>query len=184
MKRLLFILMCTTVCTFCGPYTFEAIAQQAPSEAAKLSHEERAARRAERLAEFERTIDSVVMSHNFQFNPQSVEMLPAGSTQFLMNPNYMVTVLRGSVDGCLPYYTGYTPPYRYVLLNTGSPSLTDFVTQQTEDGWVVTFKCYLYASTQYTFHFDINKRYGGATLTITNPWYNAVQYSGTITKVY
>ena len=130
MKRLLFILMCTTVCTFCGPYTFEAIAQQAPSEAAKLSHEERAARRAERLAEFERTIDSVVMSHNFQFNPQSVEMLPAGSTQFLMNPNYMVTVLRGSVDVCLPYYTGYTPPYRYVLLNTGSPSLTDFVTQQ------------------------------------------------------
>lgn len=188
MKRLLFISVCILLCTFCGPYIGRAFAQQAPNEfpnySAKLTHEERAARRAERLAEFERTIDSVVMSHNFQFNPQSVEMLPAGSTQFLMNPNYMVTLLRGSLDVCLPYYTGYTPPYRYVLLNTGVPSISDFVTQQTEEGWVVTFKCYLYATTQYTFHFDINKRYGGATLTITNPWYNAVQYSGTITKVY
>ena len=183
MKRLLFILVCIAVYNICGPYTHVAYAQQAPLEFAKLSHEQRAARRAEKLAEFERTIDSVVMSHNFQFNPQSVEMLPAGSTQFLMNPNYMVTLLRGSVDVCLPYYAGYTPPYRYVLLNTGAPSITDFVTNQTQDGWEVNFKCYLYA-TQYTFHFDINKRYGGATLTITNPWYNAVQYSGTITKVY
>lgn len=182
MKRLFFILACIAFCNLCGPYA-AVYAQKAPLESAKLTHEQRAARRAEKLAEFERTIDSVVMSHNFQFNPQSVEMLPAGSTQFLMNPNYMVTVLRGSVDVCLPYYAGYTPPYRYVLLNTGAPSITDFVTNQTQDGWEVNFKCYLYA-TQYTFHFDINKRYGGATLTITNPWYNAVQYSGTITKVY
>lgn len=184
MKRLLFILTSIAVCTFCGPYVSKAYAQQAPSEPSTLSHEQRIARRAARLAEFERTIDSIVMSHTFQFNPQSVQMLPAGSTQFLMNPNYMVTVLRGSVDVCLPYYMGYTPPYRYVLLNTVAPSMSDFVTQQTDEGWVVSFKCYLYATTQYTFHFDINTRYGGATLTISNPWYNAVQYSGTITKVY
>ena len=184
MKRLLFIFASIVVCSNCGPCVFRAYSQQAPVELARLTPEQRAARRAERIAEFERAIDSIVLSHNFQFNPQSVEMLPAGNTRFLTNPNYMVTVLRGSVDVCLPYYTGYTPPYRYVLLNVGAPSLSDFVTQQTEDGWMVSFKCYLYATTQYTFHFDINKRYGGATLTITNPWYNAVQYSGTITQVY
>lgn len=194
MKRLFLSLFSIALCSYCGPYASSAFAQQAPllekesiieseSAYAKLTHEERAARRAERLAEFERAIDSIVMSHNFQFNPQSVQMLPAGTTRFLTNPNYMVTVLRGSVDVCLPYYVGYTPPYRYVLLNVGAPRLTDFITQQTDEGWIVSFKCYLYAS-QYNFHFDINKRYGGATLTITNQWYNAVQYSGTITKVY
>lgn len=184
MKRLLFIFVCIIVCSYCGPCTLRAYSQQPPMELTRLTPEQRAARRAEKIAEFEKAIDSIVLSHNFQFNPQSVEMLPAGNTQFLTNPNYMVTVLRGSVDVCLPYYMGYTPPYRYVLLNAGAPSLSDYITQQTEDGWMVSFKCYLYATTQYTFHFDINKRYGGATLTITNPWYNAVQYSGTITKVY
>ena len=119
MKRLLFILMSIVVCTFCGPYVSEAYAQQAPLEPAKLSHEQRIARRAARLAEFERTIDSIVMSHNFQFNPQSVQMLPAGSTQFLMNPNYMVTLLRGSVDVCLPYWRfgseyPLRPPYHHL----------------------------------------------------------------------
>ncbi len=64
------------------------------------------------------------------------------------------------------------------------PSVSDFVTKQTEEVWVVSFKTYLYASIEYTFTFEINSRHGSATLTISNTWYNPVQYTGTITRIY
>ena len=149
-----------------------------------MTHEERIAHRAERQAEFEKYIDSVVLSHNFEFNPQSVQMLPAGAMLFLSNPNYTVTLWRNSLDVCLPYWVGYTPPYRYVLLNTVTPNIGTIVTKQTDEGWNVSFRVNLYATDEYTFSFDINTHYGGATLTISNVWYNPVQYTGTITRVY
>lgn len=149
-----------------------------------MTHEERIAHRAERQAEFEKYLDSVVLSHNFEFNPQSAQMLPAGTMLFLSNPNYTVTLWRNSLDVCLPYWVGYTPPYRYVLLNTVTPNIGTIVTKQTDEGWSVSFRVNLYATDEYTFTFDINTRYGGATLTISNVWYNPVQYTGTITRVY
>ena len=36
----------------------------------------------------------------------------------------------------------------------------------------------------YTFTFEIDARYGSATLTISNTWYSPVQYTGTITRIY
>ncbi len=175
---------CTLMCTFCGPFVNEAAAQTSQEDLRKMTHEQRAQRRAERLAEFEKYIDSIVMSHNFEFNPQTVQQQPAGSMKFITNPIYTVTLWRGSLDVCLPYYAGVVPPYRYVVLNTGMPSVTDLLVQQTEEGWTVSFKSYLYATIEYTFTFDINSRFGSATLTITNTWYNPVQYTGTITKIY
>lgn len=180
----MFLVACTLACTFCGPFVNEAAAQTSREDLRKMTQEQRAERRAERLAEFEKYIDSVVLSHNFEFNPQTVQQMPAGSMKFLTNPVYTVTLWRGSLDVCLPYYVGYVPPYHYVLLNTGMPSVSDFVTNQTEEGWVVSFKTYLYASIEYTFTFDINSRHGSATLTISNTWYNPVQYTGTITRIY
>lgn len=183
MKRLIYTFVCTIMCTFCGPYVQQVAAQTYESDLQHSTHEERAARRAERLAKYAKYIDSLVLSHNFEFNPQSVQLQPAGPMNLLSNPNYTLTLWRGSMDICVPYYTGIVPPYRYVLLNTGSPSLSDYITQQTDYGWVVSFKTYLYASTEYTFHIDIYS-HGGATLTITNTWYNPVQYTGTITQIY
>lgn len=183
MKRLLYTIACTLLCTFCGPYVEDVAAQTYESDLRRTTHEERAARRAERLAEYAKYIDSIVLSHNFEFNPQSVQLQPDGQMNLLSNANFTVTVWRGSLDICLPYYTGIVPPYRYVLLNTGSPRLSDYVTQQTEHGWTVSFKTTLYATYEYTFVFDIYS-HGGATLTITNTWYNPVQYMGTITQIY
>ncbi len=183
MKRLFYTIACTLLCTFCGPYVDDAAAQTYESELRHTTHEERAARRAQRLAEYAKYIDSLVLSHNFEFNPQSVQQQPAGPMNLLSNANYTVTVWRGSLDVCLPYYTGIVPPYRYVLLNTGSPNISDYVTQQTEYGWTVSFKTMLYATQEYTFVFDIHS-HGGATLTINNTWYNPVQYMGTITQIY
>lgn len=183
MKRLSYTIVCTLLCTLCGPLLQDAAAQTYESDLRQTTHEERAARRAERLANYAKYIDSLVLSHNFEFNPQSIQMQPAGQLNLLSNANYTVTVWRGSLDVCIPYYTGIVPPYRYVLLNTGSPNLNDYVTQQTEHGWQISFKTYLYATDEYTFLFDIDS-HGGATLTITNTWYNPVQYMGTISQIY
>ena len=132
------------MCTFCGPCVNEAAAQTSREDLRKMTHEQRAEKRAERLAEFEKYIDSVVLSHNFEFNPQTVQQMPAGSMKFLTNPVYTVTLWRGSLDVCLPYYVGYVPPYHYVLLNTGMPSVSDFVTKQTEDLSLCLDRVYLH----------------------------------------
>lgn len=183
MKRLVYSIACAFLCTFCGPYVQDAVAQTYEADLRSTNHEMRAERRAERLAEYEKMIDSLVLSHNFEFNPQTVEMNPSIPMRILTNPNYMLTIWRGQLDLCLPYYTGVVPPYRYVLMNTGSPSVSDFLVVQTSDGWKVSFKTTLYAEAEYTFDFNIFS-HGGATLTISNTWYNPVQYSGSISKIY
>lgn len=183
MKRLFTITACAIMCTFCGPFVEKAVAQTTHHHMQSTTHAERVARRAARLEELAKTIDSIVLSHDFEFNPQTVQIMPAGQMKFLSNVLYTLTVWRGSVDVCLPYYTGIVPPYRLVMLNTSTPDMRNFVTQQTEDGWIVSFTSNLYATIDYTFTFDIH-RYGGATLTITNTWYNPVQYTGTITQIY
>ena len=105
--------------------------------------------------------------------------------QFITNTVYTVTLWRGSLDVCLPYYAGYVPPYKYVLLNTGVPNVSNYTEQKTEQGWMVSFKANLYATAiDYTFTFEIDARYGSATLTISNTWYSPVQYTGTITRIY
>lgn len=206
MRQLYFIIACITLCTFCGPYAAMAQKTSSPTKSSStaiqhpmeptperrayhermhsMTHEQRVAHRAERQAEFEKYVDSIVLSHNFEFNPQTIQIMPAGAMRFLSNINYTVTLWRGTLDVCLPYWVGYTPPYRYVLLNTVTPSLGTILTKQTEEGWQVSFKVNLYATEEYNFTFDINSKYGGATLTISNLWYNPVQYSGTITRVY
>ncbi|MBR2007228.1 MAG: DUF4251 domain-containing protein [Alistipes sp.] len=183
MKRLPFIFVCILCCTYCGPNVQQATAQT-NQHYTHLTHEQRVERRAERMAEYEKFIDSLVQSRNFEFNPQTVQQLPAGGTTLLSNPTYTVTLWRGSVDVCLPYYVGYVPPYRYVLINTVTPNVTDYQIHQTSEGWSVVFKCPLYATGDYTFTFDINSRLGGATLTISYPWYSPVQYTGTLSKIY
>ena len=184
MKRLHFFILCILFCTYCGPYTTKVSAQTHQKYLESTTHEERAARRAARLEEFEKYIDSLVLSRNFEFNPQTMQQLPAGTMRLISNALYNVTLWRGTMDVCLPYIAGFTPPYRYVLLNTGSPSLNDMKVQQTEGGWVVSFKTNLYASMIYTFTFEISSRYGGANLTISNNCYSPVQYSGRITKIF
>ena len=111
MKRLFIIAGCTLLCTLCGTFTTEAFAQSANQKDLKsYNQEQRAQRRAQRLADMEKYIDSIVLSRNFEFNPQTIQQQPAGTMQFITNTVYTVTLWRGSLDVCLPYYAGYVPP--------------------------------------------------------------------------
>lgn len=183
MKRLLLFLACITACTFCGPYVNEASAQTKQHDYHNSTHEERAARRAARLEEDKKIIDSIVVARNFEFNPMTMQQMPAGQMFFLSNINYTFTIWRDAMDICLPYIAGITPPYRRVLLNTGTNNMQNYKAVQTDNGWIVSFNAVLYAEIDYTFMLEIND-HSGATLTISNNWYNDVQYTGTISQIY
>jgi hypothetical protein len=148
--------------------------------ARQAQHDARQQRRAERIAEYEHYVDSVVMSHNYRFVPQTMQQLPAGVLRTIYNPSYEVAVWSGSVDVCMPFLKGYTPPYYPVVFNYVLPSVENYTTEQTSHGWIVSFSSNMFSANDYKFTFDISSHYGGAELTISSPFYNSVQYSGNI----
>ncbi len=161
-----------------------AVAQRRTSQTHQEHHEARIQRRAQRIADYQKNIDSLVQSRNFQFNPQTMQMQPAGVLRQIMNPAFNVAVWDGSADICLPYIKGYVPPYYPTVINTSVNELRNYSTEQTHEGWMVSFSVSLFSASDYTFTFEIYSGTGGANLTITNSFYNPVQYTGTITKVY
>ena len=154
--------------------------QRESSAQRSAQHEARQQRRAQRLAAYEKYVDSLVLSHNYRFVPQTIQQMPAGMMRNIVNPEYEIIVWSEAVDVCMPYIKGYVPPYYPVVFNYVLPSVTGYVAEQTHDGWHVTFSSTLFSSSDYTFSFEIYSRYGGATLTISSPFYNSVQYTGNI----
>ncbi len=146
--------------------------------------EVREKRRAERIANYEKMMDSLVLSRNFQFNPQTMQRQPAGPMRQIVNPSFNVGIWDGTADICLPYIKGYVPPYYTTVINYTVSDLQGYTPEQTHEGWMVTFNTSLYSAGTYTFTFEIFSRTGGANLTISNPWYNPVQYTGSISQLY
>ena len=143
-------------------------------------HIEREKRRAQRQAEYEKYIDSIVLARNFQFNPQSMQQQPAGQMRLLNNANFELSVWGAEVDIFMPYIKGVTPPYYTVMLNYTLPSVSNYITEQTQEGWLITFGSSLFAASDYTFSLEVYTSTGSATLTIGSPWYPDVQYNGSI----
>ena len=180
MKKTVIIVVSVLLCAVCAT----VIGQKKILSPKEERREVREKRRAERIADFEKTMDSVILSRNFQFNPSSMQRQTAGPVRQLINPNFTVGFWDGTVDVCLPYIKGYVPPYYYTVLNYVLPSVEGYRAEQTNEGWIVTFSTTLFSANDYTFTFDIYSSSGGANLTISSVWYNPVQYSGTITQVY
>jgi hypothetical protein len=183
MRRLLIFGVCIALCGVSVHLFATSTIQNKKHYYETTSHEERVERRAARLAEQKRIVDSLIVAHNFEFNPQTMQQMPAGQMFFLSNVNYTFTIWRGAMEICLPYIAGITPPYRRTLLNTGSNNMQNYKTVQTDNGWIVSFNAVLYAEIDYTFTLEVTD-YGDATLTISNDWYNDVKYTGTISQVY
>ncbi len=180
MKMRLLFFFTVTLCAIAV-----AVSQSDNKLTAKQEKREvREKRRADKQAAYEKMIDSIVLSHTFQFNPQTMQRQPAGSMQMLSNPNFNVGYWNGTIDLFVPYVKGYTPPFHNVILNYTLSSVQNYTTEQTDGGWLVTFDSTLFSASTYTFSLEISSRYGGATLTINNPWYSAVQYTGSISKLY
>jgi len=195
MKKLLFILIAALACipvlytigrseSLSSAQNNPVLQKQRPISPKEERREAREQRRAKRLAEYEKFMDSVVLSRHFQFNPQTMQLQPAGSMRQITNPNFEIGIWGEVVDICIPYIKGYVPPYHLTILNYTLPSVQGYTTEQTSEGWTVSFSTSLFTAGTYTFTFEIYSKMGGCTLTVTNPWYNPVQYSGTITAIY
>ena len=125
--------------------------------------EVREKRRAERIANYEKFMDSLVLSRNFQFNPTTFQRQPAGPMRQIMNPAFNVGMWDGTADITLPYIKGYVPPYYVTIINYTVSDLQGYITEQTHEGWMVTFSTSLFSASTYTFTFEIFSRTGGAT---------------------
>ena len=187
MKRSILIISSLALLAVLG-FVFTGDAQSENSTSKQVARSEkqevRRQRRAERLAAYERHIDSLVESRNFRFMPQTMQQMPAGMMRNLVNPNYELTVMDGVVDVCLPFLKGYTPPYYPVVFNYILPSVSNYTTVQHEGGWTVTFSSWLYGGSNYIFTLDIYSASGSAVLTVESLADNTVVYSGYITQVY
>ena len=109
---------------------------------------------------------------------------PAGPLRQIMNPEFSLGLWDGTADICLPYIKGYVAPYYVTMINYTVSDLQGYTTEQTQEGWMVSFSTSLFSASTYTFTLEIYSRTGGATLTITNSWYSPVQYTGSISQLY
>ena len=173
---LLGLLMCTAAVTVIG--------QKKTLSPKQERREVREKRRAERVANYEKFMDSLVLSRNFQFNPQSMQRQPAGPLRQIMTPEFSLGLWDGTADICRPYIKGYVAPYYVTMINYAVSDLQGYTTEQTQEGWMVSFSTSLFSASTYTFTLEIYSRTVGATLTITNSWYSPVQYTGSISLLY
>ena len=180
MKKTVIIVVSVLLCAVCAT----VIGQKKILSPKEERREVREKRRAERIADFEKTMDRPSFSRTLRFNPQTMQRQPAGPMRQIINPAFNVGVWDGTVDICLPYVKGYVPPYYTTIINYTVPNVQGYTTEQTHEGWMVTFSTSLFSASTYTFTFEIFSRTGGANLTITNPWYNPVEYSGSISQLY
>lgn len=183
MKRsIIYIFVCALLATMFFAFSGDAQGdkQRADSMSREAQREARREKRAQRLAEYEQHLDSIVTSNQFRFVAQTMQQLPAGMMRNLTNPYYELVVMGSEVDVCLPFLKGYTPPYYPVLFNYVLTSVKGYNVEKTSDGWHITFESSMYSTTDYTFSLEVYSRYGGATLTLSSPFYNSVQYNGNI----
>ncbi len=161
--------------------------QQRREQRRELSAERRAQRvkeREERTAAYVRHIDSIVLSHNFIFRPNSMQRQPAGSMHILTNPAFEVAYYSSYIDVYIPFIKGIVPPYYPVVFNYVLPSVNRYTTVQNDGGWTITFDSWLYSGNNYTFTLNIYSASGTAILDISSTTYSTVSYSGYITQVY
>ncbi|MFR6634480.1 MAG: DUF4251 domain-containing protein [Alistipes onderdonkii] len=105
-------------------------------------------------------MDSVILSRNFQFNPQTMQRQPAGPMRQIINPAFNVGVRDGTVDICLPYVKGYVPPYYTTIINYTVPNVQGYTTEQTHEGWMVTFSTSLFFGVDLYLHLRDFLPYG------------------------
>ncbi len=181
-RSVIIVMMCALLATMLFAISGDAQGdnQQAEAIDREAKREARREKRVQRLAAYDRHLDSLVNTNHFRFVPQTMQQLPAGMMRNLANPCYELVVMGSEVDVCLPFLKGYTPPYYPVLFNYVLTSVRGYNIEEVSDGWHITFQSTMYSSTDYTFSLEIYSHYGGAMLTLSSPFYNSVQYSGNI----
>lgn len=140
--------------------------------------------REERRENFRQHIDSLVMSGDFIFRPNSFRIQPAGRTRQITNPNYRVMVTNDFIDINLPFMQGIVPPYRMVTLRSVVPFVSDYTAVRMPNGeWTITFSTNaagLGGGSGFTFRFTVNASSGFTQLNISSIRSSVNTYNGSI----
>lgn len=178
------ILLAVAATALLVPTIHRSMAQNQKKE---LRDQQRAARIKEReikRQEYARHMDSIVLSHNFIFSPTSFQMQPAGMSHTITNTMFDIIVSPDYTDIYIPYIKGIVPPYTMSVIDYVAPYTSDYVTEQGENVWTVSFKTSMFDGVDYTFKFTIYTISGSATLDLSSDLYNTVSYNGYITGRY
>ena len=129
-------------------------------------------------------MDSVVLSRNFQFNPNQFQQEPAGMMHTIYSIQYMLSIRDNYMDIDIPYIVGSIPPYRMTIINYITFDLQNYTAVQDEDGWTVTFASNLYTANKYTFTLKIYSVTREGVLNVASDLYPTVTYYGSVQAIY
>lgn len=141
---------------------------------------ERAERRDARHAAYKEFVDSLVLTRDYEFVPQTMQMQPAGNMRTIYNSGfgYYISVYPSYIQINIPIVKGYTPPYYTGMLNFDSFYPNGYIAIQEENGWSIKFSASGLDGNVYSFEFFVNYAGGETSLNVSTPVYNTVTYSG------
>ena len=154
--------------------------EQLQKEQLNPEHMQRVEKREARRAEYEKYIDSLIISGSYQFDPSSFQLMPAGMMHNIYNPVYELEIYPSYIDVYLPFFTGITPPYALRTINYVTYDKQKYTAVQTDNGWTITFSSNLYSPNTYKFKFEVYVVSGQAVLNITNNFGVGTIYYGSI----
>lgn len=147
--------------------------------AQETSRERRVQERETRNAAAMRQMDSIILSRNFRFTPNTMRIEPAGMLNNIYDLRYYIQMNgEQDVDFFFPIIRGVTPPYSIVLMNYISTDILNYRTVQGNDNWTVEFSSRLQDTEMYNFSFRIYPITGETVLTLTTSLNPAVTYTG------
>lgn len=129
-------------------------------------------------------MDSVVLSRNYKFTPNTFQQQPAGSMHQIYSVLYFVTLNDDYADIDIPYIKGSIAPYYLTVMNYITTDLQGYTAVQTNDGWEISFSTNLYSVNKYTFKFTIYSVTRECVLSISSDLYPTVTYNGSIQGTY
>ena len=166
-------------------------AAQAPEDESTMTreqreqhHEQRVEERAVRHQNELKYMDSVVLSRNYKFVPNSFQQEPAGNMHQIYSVLYFLSMRGDYIDIDMPYLVGEVPPYHLTIMNYITFDIQKYTAVQDEDGWTVSFMSNLYSTNTYTFTFKIYSITREAVLTLASQMYPTVTYNGTVQAIY
>lgn len=183
MKHLYLILAATMIAL--------SAAAQAPEDESTMTREQREQRHEQRVEERAvrhqnelKYMDSVVLSRNYKFVPNSFQQEPAGNMHQIYSVLYFLSMRGDYMDIDMPYIVGEVPPYHLTIMNYITFDIQKYTAVQDEDGWTVSFMSSLYSTNTYTFTFKIYSITREAVLTLASQMYPTVTYNGTVQAIY
>ncbi len=168
MKKL--ILLVALICVTTGAWAQETHAQR---------HAERVEEREAREAAYKKYVDSLILSHDYEFLPQTLQMETAGPQITLRQTGlYYIDVYPDRIEIQIPTIKGYSFPYRLAPLKFDALYPQNYTAVQEENGWNIKFSANAFDGNTYTFDLFVNYAGGEVSLRLSTPSYNTVNYTG------